>query len=86
LTGLTWRLLLTHRIDVNAERPMWDCNHTALHMTTESGAIEIAQMLLDAGADPNIRDDKTHSTALGWALFFGRDELADLIREKGGVK
>jgi ankyrin repeat protein len=65
---------------------MWACNHTALHMTTESGAIEIAQMLLDAGADPNIRDDKYHSTALGWALFFGREELVDLISEKAGVE
>jgi len=55
-------------------------------MTTESGASDIAQMLLDAGADPNIRDDKYHSTALGRALFFGREALADLIRDKGGVQ
>jgi ankyrin repeat protein len=84
LAALRW--LLAHGIDVNAKRPMWACNHTALHMTIESGAIEIAQMLLDAGADPNIRDDKFHATALGWALFFGREELADLIRGKGGVQ
>ncbi len=36
-------------------------------MTIESGAIEIARLLLHAGADPNIRDDKYHATALGWA-------------------
>jgi len=83
LAAIRW--LLTHGIDVNAKRPMWDCNHTALHMAVESGAIEIARMLFDAGADPNIRDDKFHATALGWALFFGCDELAALIREKGGV-
>jgi len=28
-------------------------------MTIESGAIEIGRLLLDAGADPNIRDDNT---------------------------
>jgi ankyrin repeat protein len=84
LAAIRW--LLTHGIDVNAKRPMWDCNHTALHMTIESGAIEIARLLLDAGADPNVRDDKFHSTALGWAEFFGRDDMAELIREKGGVK
>jgi ankyrin repeat protein len=83
LTTLRW--LLAHGVDVNAKRPMWDCNHTALHMTTESGAIEIARMLLDAGADPNLRDDKVHSTALGWALYFDRDDMAELIRERGGV-
>jgi ankyrin repeat protein len=82
----TIRWLLAHGIDVNAKRPMWDLNHTALHMTTESGANQIARMLLDAGADPNVRDDRHHATALGWAEFFGREDIAELIREKGGVK
>jgi len=77
--------LLAHGVDVNAKRPMWDCNHTALHMTVESAAIDIARLLLDAGADPNIRDDKFNATALGWAHFFGRAELADLLRERGGT-
>jgi ankyrin repeat protein len=81
----TIRWLLAHGIDVNAKRPMWDLNHTALHMTIESGAIEIARLLLDAGADPNVRDDRHHATALGWAEFFDRGDMAELIREKGGV-
>jgi ankyrin repeat protein len=78
--------LIAHGVDVNAKRPMWDCNHTALHMTTENGALDIARILLDAGADPDIRDDKYNATALGWAEFFCRDELAALIRERGGGK
>jgi ankyrin repeat protein len=65
---------------------MWDCNQTALHMTIESGAIEIARLLLEVGADPNIRDDKVRATALGWANYFGREDFAELIREKGGIK
>ena len=63
---------------------MWDCNHTALHMTMENGDIDIARMLLDAGADPNIRDDKYDATVLKWAEFFGRKELAQLLRERDG--
>jgi ankyrin repeat protein len=55
-------------------------------MAIESGAIEIARLLLDAGADPNVRDDRVHATALGWAEFFGRDEIAELVRGKGGVQ
>ena len=82
----TIRWLLAHRIDVNAKRLMWDFNHTALHMTVESGEIDIARLLLDAGADPNIRDDKVNATALGWADHFGRADFAQLIREKGGLK
>jgi ankyrin repeat protein len=81
----TIRWLLAHGVDVNAKRLMWDCNHTALHMTAEGGATDIARLLLDAGADPNIRDDKFNSTVLGWASFFGRADLAELVREKGGA-
>jgi ankyrin repeat protein len=81
----TIRWLLAHRVDVNAKRLMWDCDHTALHMTVENGAIDIARVLLDAGADPNIRDDRFNATALGWADFFGKADFADLIRAKGGA-
>jgi ankyrin repeat protein len=80
------RWLVAHGVDVNAKRHMWDCNHTALHMTTENGAIDIARLLLDAGADPNICDDKYNATALKWAEFFGREDFAALIRDKGGRK
>jgi ankyrin repeat protein len=81
----TIRWLLAHGVDVNARRPIWDCNHTALHMTVENGEIAIARLLLDAGADPNIRDDKFNATALGWAHHFGREDFAELLREKGGA-
>jgi ankyrin repeat protein len=80
------RWLIAHGVDVSAKRPMWDCNHTALHMTIENGDIVLAQMLLDAGADPNIRDDKYNATALGWADFFDREDFAKLLRERGGHK
>ena len=60
--------------------------HTIAGMPIESGAMEIARLLLDAGADPNVRDDKVRATALGWADFFGRKDLLELIREKGGIK
>ena len=83
LTAIRW--LLAHGVALNAKRSMWDCNHTALHMTVESGALEIARLLLAAGADPNIRDDKYQATALGWSEFFGRKDFAELIAEKGGV-
>jgi ankyrin repeat protein len=82
LPAIRW--LIAHGVDVSAKRPMWDCNHTALHMCVESGAIDIARLLLEAGADPNIRDDKYKATVLGWANFFGRDDFAALIRERCG--
>jgi ankyrin repeat protein len=76
--------LITHGIDVNAKRNLWDCNQTALHITAENGAIEITRMLLDAGADPNIRDDKYDATALAWADFCDQPQIAELVRAHGG--
>ena len=83
LPALRW--LLAHGVALNARRMMWDCNHTALHMAVERGAMDIARQLLEAGADPNIRDGKVDATALGWAEHFGRPDFAELIRAKGGV-
>jgi ankyrin repeat protein len=71
-------------VDVNAKRNLWDCNATALHMTAESGAIDMARMLLDAGADPNILDDKYDATVLGWAEYCEQPQVAALVRERGG--
>jgi ankyrin repeat protein len=82
LESIRW--LITHGVAVSAKRMMWDCNHTPLHMAVESGSMELAKLLLDAGANPNIRDDKYNATALGWAQYFGREELAALIKERGG--
>jgi ankyrin repeat protein len=77
------RWLIDHNVDVNAKRVVWDCNHTALHMTAADGNVEIARMLLDAGADPSIRDDKYDNTPLGWAEFCEQPQIAQLLRERG---
>ena len=61
------RWLIAHGADVNAKRLLWDCNYTALHVTAANGAVDIARMLLDAGGDPDIHDDKYDATVLGWA-------------------
>lgn len=83
LASIRW--LIAQGVAVSAKRMVWGCNHTALHMTVESGAMDIATLLLDAGADPNVRDDKFGATALGWATYFGRQDFAALIRQRGGT-
>jgi ankyrin repeat protein len=75
------RWLISHGVDVNAKRKLWDCNHTALHIVAAEGGLEIARLLLDAGADPSIRDDTYNSTVLGWAEYCGQPEIADLVRQ-----
>src|SRR2546422_107252 len=80
------RVLIERGVDVNAKRVLWDCNHTALHITVEHGVIELTRLLLDAGADPNIRDDKYHATALGWAEYCEQPQIADLLRQRGATE
>ena len=82
--GVRW--LIEHGVDINAKRVLWNCNHTALHVAVEHERLGMAQLLLGAGADPGIRDDKYESTALGWAEYLGRPELAELIRQWEGAK
>ena len=65
--GVRW--LLAHGADVNGKRVFWDCNSTPLHVTAEHGLVDLARVLLDAGADPAIRDDTYEATALGWAEY-----------------
>jgi ankyrin repeat protein len=47
--------------------------------------MELARLLLDHGADVNARTDDGR-TALAMAVKNGKEELAKLLREKGGVQ
>jgi ankyrin repeat protein len=53
------------------------------HEMPAEDRVEIATMLLDAGARLDIRDDLLKSTPLGWACRWGRVELVRLLLERG---
>jgi ankyrin repeat protein len=76
------RWLIEHGVDVDAKRMFWDCNSTALHVTAEHGLVDLARMLLDAGADPGIRDDKYDATVLEWANYCDQPRIAELLRSR----
>ena len=49
-----------------------------------AGALENVRLLLDAGADVNIRN--THGwTALNYAIFKGHEEIIALLHAAGGI-
>ena len=52
------------------------------HVTADE-RVAFATMLLDAGAQLNLRDDVLQSTPLGWACRWGRVELVKLYLERG---
>jgi len=69
--------------DVNAmgrsDAPASDPWQTALHVAAMEGNLGLAQSLLSLGADPDIRDQRFDSTPLGWARYFGQQQLIDLL-------
>lgn len=50
-----------------------------MHTAVERGNAELAQRLLDLGADPNLRDARFSSTPLDWANHLAQPELVELL-------
>ncbi len=69
--------------DVNArgrtDIPMEQAWETALHEAAAHGDVEMARLLLDLGADPNIIDTRFGATPLGWAQHFGQAAMIELL-------
>jgi ankyrin repeat protein len=83
LTGARW--LLERGADPNARWNHWDALVTPLHLAILGGHAEMTRLLLDAGADPTIRDDKHDADALDWAGFFRRDEIVELLKQRSSA-
>ena len=77
-------LLLRHGFDVNAKGrqdiPVEQEWETALHYAAGEGDLPLAELLLAAGADPNIRDNRFDATPLGWAENFEHAEMIARLR------
>jgi hypothetical protein len=43
------------------------------------GRLSLARSLLRLGADPDICDQRFGSTPLGWARYFGQEQLIELL-------
>ena len=70
--------------DVNAlgrtDVPMEQAWETALHEAAAQGDVQMARLLLDLGADPDIKDTRFDSTPLGWARHFGQQATIELLQ------
>lgn len=76
------RWLLERGADANARWNHWDAQVTPLHLAVLAGHTQATRALRDAGADPHIADSKHASDAIGWATFFGRPDLAEILTER----
>lgn len=74
--------LLDHGANPNTLWAHWDAYVTPLHLAVLGGHRDIVSLLLDAGANPRMRDSKHDSDAIGWAEFFHRTDLIQILKTK----
>jgi ankyrin repeat protein len=80
------RLLMDDGVDPNVTAAS---NYTILHHlatsyhAAQANRVELATILLDAGASQQKRDKLLKSTPLGWACRWGRIDLVKLYLERG---
>lgn len=54
-----------------------------LHVAAEAGQAGAARLLLEYGADVAARDLENDAIALGWAAFFGRPDVVEVLLNAG---
>lgn len=79
IAAVEW--LLDHGANPNTLWAHWDARVTPLHLAVLGGHPDVVRPLLAAGANPRIADTKHHSDAIGWATFFGRQDMAGLLSD-----
>jgi hypothetical protein len=52
---------------------------SAVHYAAGTGDVDLVQLLIDNGADLTQADPEYGATPLGWAQFFGRDDVVRLL-------
>jgi serine/threonine-protein phosphatase 6 regulatory ankyrin repeat subunit B len=74
------RRLLAAGADVNARNRE---GSTALIQASMVGALETTRLLLQAGADLELRDTAQNKTALEWALWYEHEDVVKALRAAG---
>jgi len=72
--------LLDRGADPSGRWAHWDAQVTPIHLAILGNHAEVVRVLLQAGADPRIRDSKHDSDATGWAEFFRRTDILDILK------
>jgi hypothetical protein len=74
-------MLIELGFDVNAINRLERYHESApLHEAAAKGNLEMIELLLANGADPNLRDGSYQSTPAGWAEHFGQTEAERYLR------
>jgi hypothetical protein len=74
------KALIAKGVDVNAK---WRYDTTALMMAARRGHTDVVKLLLDSGANPNVKDSFYGMTPLSSAAGEGRIEIVRMLLDKG---
>jgi ankyrin repeat protein len=77
--AVSW--LLDRGADPNGRWAHWGCTVTPMHLAASQDHVDIVRLLLRAGADATIRDSTHDSDPLGWAVFFKKPAVVQLLEE-----
>lgn len=74
------RLIVGLGVDINGVVPGTGMDRAVLHNAAGWGELDVVKLLIDLGADPNLRDLTYHATPIGWALYNGNQrEVVDYL-------
>ena len=80
------RLLLDAGEDLDRYNPEGHHSHaTPLHQAVWSNHLEVVRLLVARGARLDIRDTIYSGTPLDWAIYGGRAEIADFLRNRSSL-
>jgi ankyrin repeat protein len=75
------RLIVELGVDVNAMIPGTAYDRAPLHNAAAWGTREIVELLIQLGADPQLRDLTHHSAPIGWAAYAQQWHMVDYLAQ-----
>lgn len=73
------RLIAELGVDVNGMIPHTALDRSALHNAAGGGDLELVKLLIDLGADPQLRDRTYHAAPIGWAAYAQRQHVVEYL-------
>jgi ankyrin repeat protein len=79
------RLIVELGVDINGMVPGTGLDRTVLHNAAGWAGVDMVKLLLDLGADPNLRDPTYQATPIGWALHNQQRDVVDYLLPSASI-